>query len=48
MIKPKVPKAGAIMNENPVVLKHDLMIPEAAEAMWAKQVPVAAVIDDEH
>jgi CBS domain-containing protein len=47
MIRPKVPKAANIMNANPVVLKHDVLIPDAAKAMWKKQVPVAAVIDDE-
>ena len=27
---------------------HDLLIPDAAETMWKKQVPVAAVIDAQH
>ena len=35
------------MNDTPLVLRHDTLIPEAAQAMWKKQVPVAAVIDDE-
>lgn len=48
MIKPKVPKAASIMNDSPVVLKHDVLIPEAADAMWKKQVPVAAVVDGDN
>ena len=44
-MKRRTPRAGDIMNRDPIVLTDNLLVKDAAEQMWRRGAPAAVLVD---